>query len=85
MFSHLSGLNFALDASYVFELKYSGRRPVCWSFFVTGCLLGEKGEGCVLYFLRNSFCVVCVLPSSKFEKQRKTYLMTYLMSDDACP
>ena len=47
MFSHLSGLNFALDASYVFELKYSGRRPVCWSFFVTGCLLGEKGEGVV--------------------------------------
>ena len=35
-FSHLSVLNFCSDASYVFEIKFSGRRPVRWSFFVTG-------------------------------------------------
>ena len=27
LFSHLSGLNFALDASYGFELAFSGRPP----------------------------------------------------------
>ena len=39
-FLHLSGLNFALDASYGFRTRvFSGRRPVRWSFFVTGVLL----------------------------------------------
>ena len=39
-FPHLSGLNFALDASYGFRTRvFSGRRPVRWSFFVTGVLL----------------------------------------------
>ena len=32
----MSGLNFALDASYEFELEYSGRGLVRCSFFVTG-------------------------------------------------
>ena len=33
---------FCSDASYVFELKFSGRRPVRWSFFVTGIGVGVR-------------------------------------------
>ena len=33
---------FCSDASYVFELKFSGRRSVRWSFFVTGVILSCK-------------------------------------------
>ena len=38
IFSHLSGLNFALGASYGFEPTFSARRPVRWlfSFFNEG-------------------------------------------------
>ena len=35
-FFYIERAQFCSDASYVFELKFSGRRPVRWSFFVTG-------------------------------------------------